>query len=285
MPAAGFIVRAKYRMRGHFQELRGALAVAALLCAQVVAVESAFSLERVSQVGGQCFVGAIAVGEQRVAAARGHLQGIQAGALVREIDVQHVVVKPHVAIGQQADRLAVLADIADQHDALEQLRHAGWAHLGRARQFREFAEIAGRAQELLLVQILPAKHEYQAIKPRGIDGFPRALVKGLGQINAANLGADMSGKRDDFHLPVLLLAGRLLFARSTPARPRDGFTVGKWIPIFYYPVEMYCKRAVGVICARRSILVARQQPPKGVELTPLRSIPVRRRRRGLASTP
>ena len=92
--------------------------------------------------------------------------------------------KMHLAVGQRADQLAVLADVRDQHDggmAADELRgvNLGW----RPEFFRE-------ADLVLLAQVLVAQENDQVLVPDFPDLREGAVVELPAQIDADDFGAD-----------------------------------------------------------------------------------------------
>src|SRR5262249_52545104 len=103
----------------------------------------------------------------------------------------------YFAVGQGADRLAVLADVGDHHDAGQQLRIALGKVFRWPRQLAELAEIAGRADQVLLRQLLAGKDDDEMIEPSIVDGADSVLVRLFAQIEAADFSPDMSTEGND----------------------------------------------------------------------------------------
>src|SRR4029450_5804676 len=102
----------------------------------------------------------------------------------------------HLAVGQGADRLAVLADVGDQHDPGQQARIALGKIFGRPGQLAELAEVAGHAEQILLRERLAGKDDDE-IEPGPIDGADGLLVGLFAQIEAADFGPDMLAEGND----------------------------------------------------------------------------------------
>ena len=135
---------------GGFGEGRRALAVALLHGPVIVMVEGALALQGGAHLVGQGLVGGIAIGEDRVAAEGGHLHRIEAGALVGDRRMHHVVMEHHLAVRQGPDGLAVFADVRDQHDIVEETVEARRTKGLRPRQLPDLAEDGGDIQQVLL---------------------------------------------------------------------------------------------------------------------------------------
>ena len=106
----------------------------------------------------------------------------------------HVVVEHHLAVRQRADRLAVLADVGDHHDPGKQTRLPRRAVFRRAVQVADFAEIAGDAREVLLLQLLAREDNHEVVEPGLIDRLDRLIVRFGAQVDAAQFRADMFGQ-------------------------------------------------------------------------------------------
>ena len=126
---------------------RDAAIVASLGRAVVVVVNCVAPRELGPERRIQALVGGVTAGKQRVAAIGRNLHGIQQGRVMRDLRMQHVVMKHHLAIRQGADRLTVLADVRNHHDVGQEARIALWEELGRPGKLAELAEIAGDAQD------------------------------------------------------------------------------------------------------------------------------------------
>src|SRR5262249_16396069 len=111
--------------------------------------------------------------------------------------MDHVMVETHLALGQRADRLTVLADVRDHHDAGQDfgisLREELWGPAWHAL----LAEIAGDADQVLLRQLLVGEDDDDVVEPGLIDRLDRVLVGLLAQVKAPNLSPDMRGQRND----------------------------------------------------------------------------------------
>ena len=147
----------------------------------------------------QCLRGGIGVGKQRVAAPRRDLDGIENGRLGGTLEIGRVGMEHHFAIGQRADGLAVLADVADQH-------HVG-AVFVQLRRFRtgaragsERAEFFGEYPLLVVGNILVTEQKDLMFVP-GIEQRARGLrIYLITQIDTAHFGTDGIGQTVDLDL-------------------------------------------------------------------------------------
>ena len=96
-----------------------------------------------------------------------------------------VGVELHLAVRQGADRLAVFADVGDQHHC-RMLR----ADELRRVDFRRRAEALGEADLIVLGQRLVAQQDDQMLVPGTEDLLKTRIVEGLAQIDADNLRAE-----------------------------------------------------------------------------------------------
>jgi hypothetical protein len=197
--AVGVFIGAEHRMLARAERF-GALAVALLGRAVVVVVDGEAAFEPVADLWIERLVGGVAAREQGVAASRRNLDGVQQRCLVRHLRMDHVVVEHHLAVGQGADRLAVLADVRDQHDAGQDLRIAFREEFWWPARHALFAEIAGDADQILLRQLLLREDDDDVVEPRLVDRLNGGLVRLLTQIEAADLRADVFGEGNDVEL-------------------------------------------------------------------------------------
>ena len=195
--AAALVVGAHDGVVG-FAEGLGALAIALLHGAVVVEMLGPLAVHLGAQGRVQRVPGRIAAGEERIAAMGGDLDRIEHGRRIGIGGVDHVVVEHHLAIGQRADGLAILADVRDQHDVGQDLVEARREIFGRTAHVADGAEIAGHAQQVFLRQLLPAKHDHGMLQEGCIDGCDVLIPQGLGHVEAAHFGADMGVQRNDF---------------------------------------------------------------------------------------
>ncbi len=137
----------------------------------------------------QGFVRLVPVGEQRVAARARHFERIEHRGHGRPLLVALVGVEVHLAVRQGADRLAVLADVRDQHDggvAAHEL--LGVDHGGRPEHFRE-------ADLILLAQLLIAQQDHEMLVPGVPDLGADVFIDVLAQIDADDFGAERRRQR------------------------------------------------------------------------------------------
>jgi hypothetical protein len=73
-------------------------------------------IRRIADIGGQGVMQTHGAGEDRVAAGRRQLQGMQTHCALRGFGKAGIGVKEYLAIRQIADRFAVLARVGDHHD-------------------------------------------------------------------------------------------------------------------------------------------------------------------------
>src|SRR6202035_2251562 len=122
--------------------------------------------------------------ENGVAAATGDLDGIKHRAGTGLLDVALIGVEPHLAVGKLADRLAVLADIGNQHDRARRLVR------GRKNRARQRPKIAGEAYLRLLGNILIAKQQDVVLEPRLLHSIESRSVQQLRQVDTLDFDAD-----------------------------------------------------------------------------------------------
>ncbi len=94
-------------------------------------------------------------------------------------------VEMHLAVGQRADRLAVLADVRNEHHGrmLDAERATGGDLRGRT-------ERLGEAHLRVLVERLVAQQDHQMLMP-GVEEFLlERLVDRIAQVDAQDLGAE-----------------------------------------------------------------------------------------------
>ncbi len=125
--------------------------------------------------------------------------------------------EPHLAVAEGADGRAVHLDVGDEHHARIGLQHAFRARaqlLARLRHLAlaQFAEARGKAQLLLLRDVLAAEDEDEMLRPGVLDECDRRFRQILGEIDALDHGAagrrerrDLGGKRG-FHWRARLVA-------------------------------------------------------------------------------
>src|SRR5262245_12239479 len=100
-----------------------------------------------------------------------------------------VGVEMHLAVGQGADRLAVLADIGDQH-------HRGViAHELLGVDHRRRPELLCEANLVVLAQLLSAQQNDQVLMPGVSDLRENRLVELAAQVDPHDLGAECRRKR------------------------------------------------------------------------------------------
>src|SRR5262245_53190760 len=107
-----------------FGEGFGAAAVTALGRSVIVVVHGLAAFEPIADRGIERLIGGIAAREQGVAAGGRNFDGIKQRRLAWDFGMDHVVMEHYLAVGQAADRLAVLADVGYQHEPGQQARIA-----------------------------------------------------------------------------------------------------------------------------------------------------------------
>ena len=94
----------------------------------------------------------------------------------------------HLTIRQGPNRLAVFADIADQHDAgMRDPVPFSRRHMAVAPA--EFAKQGGKAQLVFLGQFLTRKDHHQMVEPGPVNFPERGSVDRLGEIDICYPGA------------------------------------------------------------------------------------------------
>src|SRR5215475_10868169 len=180
-----------------FGEGRRAAAVTPLGRSVVVVVHGLAAFEPVADRRIERVIGGIAAGEQRVAAGRGDFNRVEQRRVARHLGVDHVVMEHHLPVRQGADRLAVLADIGDLHDAGQQTRIALRKIFRRPGQFAKFAKIPGHADQILLREALAGKDDDEVIEPGPVDGADGVVVGLFAQIEPADFSSDMLAQGND----------------------------------------------------------------------------------------
>src|SRR3989440_6002831 len=160
--AVGVLVGAEYRVDALAERL-GALAVALQGRAIVVVMDGLASAEPAANRGIERVVGGIAARKQRMAAAVGNFDRVKQGRLVGHFGVDHVVVEHHLAVRQGSDRLAVLADVRDEHDPGQEPRVPLWKESWRSARHAHLAEIARDADEVFLPERLARGNDHEGI--------------------------------------------------------------------------------------------------------------------------
>ena len=100
---------------------------------------------------------------------------------------------PVLAGAADTDRPAVLGGIG-HHDDLGAARHA--PSFAEDVEF-DLAEATGEGDLLGRCELLVAKEDHTMLIEGPIDRGERRIIEGLGQIDAANLGAERGARRDD----------------------------------------------------------------------------------------
>ena len=162
---AGLGVDAHHRMRPGRRVGRRAAAADGDVIADLVAVGGAQAVDPRFHRRGQRVVSRVLIGKERVAAGLRHFDAVEHGAGDRVLGVAKVGMEEHLAVGQRADRLAVLADVRDQHDRGMSLRRA-------ARRMRQGQrpEYLGITRLVVLAQLLPAHQQHRMVVPRLAQG-------------------------------------------------------------------------------------------------------------------
>jgi hypothetical protein len=93
----------------------------------------------------------------------------------------------HLAVGQSADRLAVLADVRDQH------HRRMIAHELFGVDHRRWTEFFREANLVLLAQLLTTQEDDKVPMPGVLDLRESIIVDLLAQIDADNLDAQSRG--------------------------------------------------------------------------------------------
>ncbi len=194
--AAGVLIGAEHRVDALAERL-GAFAVTLPGRAIVVVMDGLAAAELVAHRGIERVVGGIAAREQRIAAGVGNFDRVKHGRLVRHLGVDHVVVEHHLAVGQRSDRLAVLADVRNEHDPRQEPRIALGEELRRPTRHAHLAEIAGDADQVFLLELLVRENDHEVIEPGPIDRLDGFVVGHVMQVQPANFRPDMLGERNN----------------------------------------------------------------------------------------
>ena len=190
--AAGLGMRAHHRMLGDILLPRvGLRAVAHAVLARLRDVGLGGGIhhdepvEHAPHAVRQRLVGAIHVGEQRIAAARRRFARDQHGRHRRALEIGRVGV-PQTA---EIDLLVLELDHRrDLRKALETLHE---------RIFDRLAEAACGVQELRGRQRLLAKEDDEVLQPRGADGRDGVVAEIVSKVDADDLGPQRAGERPD----------------------------------------------------------------------------------------
>ena len=148
----------------------------------------------------QALIGRRHAGEMGVAAVAGDLDGIEEARPVGGGRVAHVMVEPHLPIGQHANGLAVLADVGDEHGVgvvVRPLEGAGALVGQRRRAHADSPEQRDEGALLVGIEALAAKQQHGMVKPGLVDDGEALGVDGFRNINAANLGPNRGRDRMD----------------------------------------------------------------------------------------
>jgi hypothetical protein len=95
----------------------------------------------------------------------------------------------HLAVGQGADRLAVLSDIRDQH-------HRGMiAHELLGVDYRRRSKLLGETDFVLLAQLLVAQEDHEVLVPGVPNSREGEIVDLAAQIDTDDLGAERRRQR------------------------------------------------------------------------------------------
>ena len=155
----------------------------------VVGIDSFPALDARFQFRRQRVVGLVHVEKERVAAARGNLDGVEERALGRLFEITIIGVEIHFAVGQRADELAVLADVGHQHREVAMLDTGFVA--GRRWPVARFqnTEMFCEADLLVLGQFLISEHDHEVPMPGVEDGRDRLRRWLFPQVDAEDFGA------------------------------------------------------------------------------------------------
>src|SRR5687768_12760407 len=112
--------------------------------------------------------------------------------------IARVVVKPHFAVAEHAERLAVLYDVGHQHE--RRVEHAAWiALVVLASAHVNLAKDAGGTDLVVLGQLLPAEHNEDEIVERLADRFGGRVVDRLAKVQSGDFGAERRRERSKLH--------------------------------------------------------------------------------------
>ncbi len=151
-------------------------------------MDQSFVLDRGLELARHRLVSRIHVGEIGVAAAFGrYFQGVEDGGFGRHVDIGHVGVPDRFTRAEIADWPAVLNDVGDDIDLGKFLVERLAIGIGAGRI--QLAEIRAEGEQLRIGEALIARHDHEMAVQRFADGEAIMLAQGLGQIDAAELGA------------------------------------------------------------------------------------------------
>ena len=174
-----------------------ALALAAVVDDVIVEVVRGPAPDPLPDPFGQRLVSEIVVGEFCVAALARHLDRVQGGAAIGHRLEDRVVVEKHLAVRQRADRLAVDADVGDQHHRV----------VDRGRVLRplalgpgagaDAAERRGEAELLFLGEAGRAEQQHDVVAPRRPQRPGGVRVDRRGDVEPDDLRAERIRQRPD----------------------------------------------------------------------------------------
>ena len=115
---------------------------------------------------------------------------VEQRATMRLWIIAGVVVKPHFAVAEGADRFAVLDDVGDEHEGRIEIA-PGAVAMQRLPAHRDLAEDFGGAQLIFLAEVLVSENEHDMLAERTVDGPCDFIADRPGQIDAADFRAGM----------------------------------------------------------------------------------------------
>src|SRR5206468_1583013 len=94
-------------------------------------------------------------------------------------------------------RLAVLADVRNEHDPRQEPRIPFGEESWRSTRHAHLAEIGGGADEVFLLELLVRENDHEVIEPGLIDRLDGLVVGLVVQVQSANFRSDMLGERNN----------------------------------------------------------------------------------------
>ncbi len=143
-----------------------------------------------------------------------------------------VMMEPHLAVAERADRFAVLDDVGHHHER-RVVFAAGGAAVGRAAADVHLAEIAGGAELVLFRQVLVAKHDDHVFIERLVDGRDVGVAERLPQIDPV-IAAPSAGDSGSTEIGMVFLLGARRSVRrrgaSTASVGMQSLVAGSLVP-------------------------------------------------------
>ena len=195
--AAGLVMRAKDRVDGAPQ-LRRVVAVLGLDHGpELIGIARFAPVQQGSQPVRHRLIDLVLVAEDRIAAGRRDLDGIERCRLMRIAVIAGVGMKHHFAVGQGADRLAVFLDVGNKHHRAVAFRHGVSAQCVGPHIIADRAKCLGKADLVLVGQVLSAEKDHQMVEPGLIYRCRIRGTQALFEIDTGNLCGQRIGEGGD----------------------------------------------------------------------------------------